>query len=88
MTPIEFNFEVPQSNYEWDCYNSFTYSSPSPWLEKFVYNEPYPICSSHSHLVTECYRAHEFPKFIQKYVNASQGSQEFVHTYPFPPLWS
>ena len=29
--------------------------------------------SSYSHLVTECYCAHESPKFIQKYVNATHG---------------
>ena len=73
MTPCEYNFEVPPSNWEWDCYNSSTYSPPSPWFEEFVYNEPCPICFSHSHLVTECYRAHEFPEFVQNYVYASQG---------------
>ena len=29
--------------------------------------------------MTECYRAHEFFKFIQKYVNTTQGSQEFIY---------
>ncbi|XP_057506232.1 uncharacterized protein LOC130789481 [Actinidia eriantha] len=73
MTPFEYNFEVPQSNYEWDSYNACTYSPPSPWVEEFVYNEPCPICFSHSHLVTECYRAHEFPEFVQNYVYTTQG---------------
>ena len=36
-------------------------------------NEPCPICSSHSHFVTECPQAHEFPEFVHKYVNTTQG---------------
>ncbi|GFS42092.1 hypothetical protein Acr_00g0078060 [Actinidia rufa] len=73
MTAFEYNFEVPQSNCEWDCYKPSTYSPLSPWFEESIYNEPCPICFSHSHLVTECYRAHEFLEFIQKYVYATQG---------------
>ena len=73
MTPFEYNFEVPQFNYEWDNYNASTYSHLLPWFEEFVYNESCHICFSHSHFVTECYHAHEFLQFVQKYVYATQG---------------
>ena len=72
MTTFKYKFEVPQSNYEWDCYNPSTYSPPSPWVEEFVCNELCPICSNHSHLVTKCHRAREFLEFVQKYVNTGQ----------------
>ena len=84
MMPYEYNFEVPQYNYEWDCYNHSKYSPPPPWFQERVYNEPCPICSSHSHFVTECPQAHEFLEFIQKYVNAIQGPQERVYNEPCP----
>ena len=80
--PFENNFEVAQPNYGLDCYNSSTYSPPPPWFEKFVYDEPCPLCSSHSHLVTECPKAHEFPYFIQKYNNGTQGPQRYVYDEP------
>ena len=73
MTPFEYNFEVPQSNYEWDSYNVSTYSHLPPWFEEFVYNKSCHICFSHSHLVTKCYHAHEFLKFVKKDVYAIQG---------------
>ncbi|GFS40575.1 hypothetical protein Acr_00g0069390 [Actinidia rufa] len=63
-------------------YNSSTYSPPSPWFKEFVYDEPCPLCSSHSHIVTECPRAHEFPEFIRKYINVTQGSQGYVYNEP------
>ncbi|GFZ14466.1 hypothetical protein Acr_24g0006560 [Actinidia rufa] len=39
-------------------------------------------CSSHSHIVTECPKAHEFPEFIRKYINVTQGSQGYVYNEP------
>ncbi|GFY95433.1 hypothetical protein Acr_10g0008180 [Actinidia rufa] len=80
--PFENNFEVAQPNYGWGFYNSSTYSPPPPWFEEFVYDEPCPLCSSHSHIVTECPRAHEFPEFIRKYINVTQGSQGYVYNEP------
>ena len=71
--PYDYNFEVPLYNYEWDCYNHSKYSPPPPWFQERVYNEPCPICSSHSHFVTECPQAHEFSEFVHKYVNTTQG---------------
>ena len=143
MMPLDFNFEIPLSDYEWDCYNPSTNPPPPPWSEELLYtkshpdmtsigqgsygqqnfadiyssqgqyllvpdvyqpsqkqslddtlqsflqyqqtscpqpiheevvcNEPCPICSSHSHFVTECPQAHEFPEFVQKYVNTTRG---------------
>ena len=143
MMPFNFNFEVPQSNQDWDSHHVSTYSPPPPWSEELLYteshhdmtsigqgsygqqnftniysprgqyplvpnvyqpsqnqsledtlqsflqtqrilwpqsnheevvcNEPCPICSSHSHFVTECPQAREFPEFVQKYVNTTQG---------------
>ncbi|PSR98131.1 Nitrogen regulatory protein like [Actinidia chinensis var. chinensis] len=143
MMPFVFNFEVPQSNQDWDSHHVSTYSPPPPWSEEllyikshhdmtsigrgtygqqnfadiyspqgqyplvpdvyqhsqkqsledtlqsflhyqqtscpqpiheeFMYNEPCPICFSHSHFVTECPQAREFPEFVQKYVNTTHG---------------
>ena len=78
MMPFKNNFGVAQPNYGWGCYNSSTYSPPPHWLEEFVYDEPCPLCSSHSHIVTECPKAHEFPEFIRKYINVTQGYQGYV----------
>ena len=71
MTPFEYNFEVPHSNYEWDSYNASINSPSLHWFEEFVYNKPCPICFGHSYLVTKCYRAHEFLEFVQKYIYAT-----------------
>ncbi|GFS29040.1 hypothetical protein Acr_00g0005100 [Actinidia rufa] len=143
MMPFDFNFEVPQSNQDWDSHHVSTYSPPPPWSEELLYteshhdmtsigqgtygqqnfadiyspqgqyplvpgvyqysqkqsledtlqsflqyqqiscpqpihedvmyNEPCPICFSHSHFVTECPQAREFPEFVQKYVNTTHG---------------
>ena len=39
MTPFDYNFEVPQSNYKWDCYNASTYPLPPFWSEELMYIE-------------------------------------------------
>ncbi|GFZ09394.1 hypothetical protein Acr_20g0012020 [Actinidia rufa] len=48
-------------------------SCPQPIHEEVMYNEPCPICFSHSHFVTECPQAREFPEFVQKNVNTTHG---------------
>ena len=88
MTPFDYNFDIPQSNYEWDSYNMPTYSPPP---QEFVYNEPCPICLSHSHFVTECPRAHEFSDFVQNYVNATprcvNPSVDNSYSYTYHNEW-
>ena len=60
-------------------------------FKEFVYNEPCPICFSHSHLVTECYRAYKFPEFVHKHVYTTQGcmnpSSNNSHSYTHNNKW-
>ena len=46
MTPLDFNFEIPLSDYELDCYNASTYPPPTPWSEEFLYTESHPDMTS------------------------------------------
>ncbi|XP_057469661.1 uncharacterized protein LOC130758739 [Actinidia eriantha] len=159
--PFDFNFEVPQSNQDWDSHHVSTYSPPPPWSEELLYteshhdmtsigqgsygqqnfadiysprgqyplvpnvyqpsqkqsledtlqsflqiqrtlcpqsnheevvcDEPCPICSSHNHFVTECPQACEFPEFVQKYVNTTQGclnpSSDNLYSYTQDNEW-
>ena len=39
MKPFNFDFEVPQFNYEWESYNEPTYSPPPSRSEELLYTE-------------------------------------------------
>ncbi|GFY81253.1 hypothetical protein Acr_01g0010620 [Actinidia rufa] len=46
MMPFDFNFEVPQSNQDWDSHHVSTYSPPPPWSEELLYTESHPDMTS------------------------------------------
>ena len=37
---------MPQSNYEWNCYNPSIYLPPTPWFKKLLYTESHQDMTS------------------------------------------